>query len=80
MTPTIVTLSVNPRKVELFKTAVFRFVELHIGRLDEQMVLRTSADAGPDAVRAQVEFSCPDTAFAFDRFLRVTHPGLATIQ
>ena len=80
MTRTIVTLSVNPRKVELFKTVVFRFVELHSGRLDEQMVLRTSADAGSDAVRAQVEFSCPDIACAFDRFLRVTHPGLATIQ
>jgi hypothetical protein len=80
MSPTTVTLSVTSRKVELFKTAVFRFLELHSDRFDEQLVLRTSGDRWGDAVQAEVEFSSSDTATAFSQFLRVTHPGLVTVQ
>jgi len=80
MSTTTVTLSVTSRKVEVFKTAVFRFLELHTGRIDEQLVLRTIGDRGGEAVQAEVEFSNADTATAFSQFLRVTHPGLVSAR
>ena len=80
MSITTVTLSVTSRKVEIFKTAVFRFLEFHVGRSDEHLVLRTSGDRDAEGVQAEVEFSNAETASAFGDFLRVTHPGLAAVQ
>ena len=77
MPNTTVILSVTSRKTEMFKTAVFRFLELHSGRWDEDFVLRTTAGREAEAVRAEVECSSADTATAFSQFLRMTHPGLA---
>ena len=80
MSTTTVTLSVTSQMVEVFKTAVFRFLELHAGRSDEHLVLRTSGERYAEAVEAEVEFSNSETASAFSHFLRVTHPGLAAVR
>lgn len=67
-------LKVSRASEELFKTAVFRFIELNLSSLDQDIILTTASSGEPDWIQADVEFSSPDLASGFRQFLGLRHP------
>ena len=64
-----VSFAVAERSAELFKTAVFRFMELKTVSEDQDLVIRTASDPAHKWVHAELEFSSPDLAEEFNRFV-----------
>jgi len=67
-------LNISEASEERFKTAVFRFIELHLSSADQDMILTTTCSGEADWIQADMEFSTPDLATGFRQFLGLRHP------
>eukprot|EP01042_Synura_sphagnicola_P009647 gene9647-12378_t len=67
-------LNISEACEERFKTAVFRFIELYMSSVEQDMILTTTSCCEPDWFQADVEFSSPDLATRFRQFLGLRHP------
>ena len=65
----VVTFALAERSVEVFKTAVFRFIELKLPLESDELVVRTANGPGRNWVHAELEFSNQDLATEFNQFL-----------
>ena len=65
----VVAFAVAERSAELFKTAIFRFMELKTVTEEHDLVIRTANDPNHRWVRAELEFSSPVLAQEFSQFM-----------
>ncbi len=65
----VVAFAVAERSAELFKTAIFRFMELKTVHEEQDLIIRTANDPTHRWVRAELEFSSPVLAEEFNQFM-----------
>ena len=67
-------LNISEASEERFKTAVFRFIELNMSSVDQDIILTTTSGGEPEWIQVDMEFSSPDLATRFRQFLGLRHP------
>jgi len=74
----VVKFAVAERSAEMFNTAVFRFMELKMARIDEEPIIRMANTPERGWQRKELEFSSEDIAREFRAYVDRLHLGLDT--
>jgi hypothetical protein len=71
-----VKFAVAERTAEQFNTAVFRFMELKMARADAEPIVRIADTPSRGWQHKELEFTSPELAEEFGRYVRQLHLGL----